>query len=37
MKIGIEDFSMPPVNGETATEDILTNIDTMENVGNGEG
>ena len=33
----IEDFSMPPVNGETATEDILTNIDTMENVGNGEG
>ena len=31
----IEDFSMPPVNGETATEDILTNIDTMENIGNG--
>ena len=33
----VEDFSMPPVDGETATQDILTNIDTMENMGNGEG
>jgi len=33
----IEDFSMPPVNGETATEDILNNIVAEENVGNGEG
>lgn len=31
----VEDFSMPPVNGEKVTENILTNIDTMGNIGNG--
>lgn len=32
----IEDFQLPPVDGETATEDILNNI-VEENVGNGIG